>query len=192
MSETAHILRTGKSLDELCKASGVDIASAPEFDEPRGLVTLLREQQKVTEAIGLLAHALPPREAVWWAWSCARDSCGDDPPEEIGVSIGRTGQWIKDPTDENRRAAYDAALQADVATAVGCVGAAAFFTGDTLGPADQAPVPPEEYMAAKAIAGSLLLAASDDPDTMLDRLSEFLDRGLEIADRVHLWRPPDA
>jgi hypothetical protein len=192
MSNTAYILRTGKSLDELCKAATVDLPSDADFDGPRDLITRLRDEENATQAIALLAHALPTREAVWWAWSCARDTCGEDPPPEIGASVAATGHWIKDPTDENRRAAYAAAQEADMGTAVGCAGAAAFFAGDTLGPADQAPVPPEEYMAAKAIFGSLLLAASVEPDAMLQRLAEFLDRGLEIADRVQLWHPPEA
>jgi hypothetical protein len=186
-----QVLRSGKTIEEVREASGVDPFPEGDFDASRDLIEALREGERLVDALGLLAHALPAREAVWWAWSCIRDTTGDEPSPEIRASLDATGLWIKEPTDENRRAAYEAAQAADMTTAVGCVGAAAFFTGDSLGPADQDPVPPVEYMAAKAIAGSLLLAASSEPDEMFTLMDQYLDRGLEVADRVQLWQPPE-
>ena len=190
-----HILRTGKSVGEICEAVGFDpevsALASPEL-APLGFVDALREGEKLIEAVGFLAHALPKREAIWWAWSCARDSAGEEASEAVQASLEATGRWIHEPTDENRRAAFDAAQKADVMTAAGSAGAAAFFAGDSLGPPDQPPMPPEEFMAAKAIAGSLLLAASVEPEETFTRLAEFLDRGLEVAERVHLWHPPEA
>jgi hypothetical protein len=186
-----QVLRSGKTIEEVCKASGMDTLPEGDLVTPSDLIDALRKGEQVVAALGILAHALPTREAVWWAWSCVRDTAGDEPPPKIQASLDATGQWIKEPSDENRRAAYDAAQEADLGTAAGCVGAAAFFTGDTLGPADQPPVPPEEYMAAKALAGSLLFAAADEPDEMLERLDDFVGRGLEVADRVSLWHSPE-
>jgi hypothetical protein len=190
-SVETQLLRTGKTIEELRKASGVDALPEGDFAAPRDVLEALREGEQPVDALGLLAHALPAREAVWWAWSCIRDSVGAEAPPELLASIEATGRWIKEPTDENRRAAFEAAQAADMTTAVGCVGAAAFFCGDTLGPADQEAVPPEEYMAAKAIVGSLLLAASEEPDEMFSRMDEYMERGLEVADRVRLWHPPE-
>jgi hypothetical protein len=186
-----QVLRSGKTIEEVREASGVGPFPEGDFAASRDLIEALREGERLVDALGLLAHALPAREAVWWAWSCIRDTTGDEPSAEIRASLDATGRWIKEPTDENRRAAYEAAQAADMTTAVGCVGAAAFFTGDSLGPADQDPVPPGEYMAAKAIAGSLLLAASSEPEEMFSLLDQYLDRGLEVADRVQLWQPPE-
>lgn len=186
------LLRTGRSMGEICKASGIDLAALEPFDEPAALIEALRKEDKLIEAVAFLAHALPKREAIWWAWTTAKKAAGDAPPAEIQASLDATGAWITDPTDENRRAAYAAAQVAEMSTAAGCAGAAAFFSGDSMGPADQPPMPPEEFMAAKAISGCLVLVAVEEPEEMNDRLADAVDRGLDVAMRVHLWHAPDA
>lgn len=159
---------------------------------PLDFIEALRSGEKLIEAVGFLAHAIPRREAIWWAWSCARDTSGDDAPEVVQASLEATRRWITEPTDENRRAAYEAAQSADLMTPAGSAGAAAFFSGDTMGPPDQPAMPPGEFMAAKAIAGCLILSAGAEPEEMFPRLEGFLDRGLEVAEKVGLWHPPEA
>lgn len=187
-----HVLRTGKSVGEICKAAGIDIGTLEPLDDPAALVEVLRKDEKLIEAVTFLAHALPRREAIWWAWTTATEAAGDDATAEIQASLDATCAWISEPTDENRRAAYEAAQTAEMSTPAGCAGAAAFFSGDTMGPPDQPPMPPEEFMAAKAISGCLLLVAVEEPEEMNARLEDALERGLEVATRVHLWHAPDA
>jgi hypothetical protein len=185
-----RVLATGSSVGRVWKAAGLDPAGLPEHDSPEELVAALIEAEKPVEAITFLAHALPTREAVWWAWSCARRASGEDPPEEIRASLEATGAWISDPTDARRRAAYELAQKADMATPAGCAGAAVFFSGGSMGPPDQPEMPPGEYMAAKAIAGAVLLAAASDPAEAEVRLETYLRGGMDVAERVHLWQPP--
>lgn len=192
MADADHLLRTGRSVGEICKASGIDRAALEPFDGPAALIEALRKDEKLIEAVTFLAHALPKREAVWWAWTTARKAAGEDPPADIQASLEATGAWITEPTDENRRAAYAAAQVAEMSTPAGCAGAAAFFSGDSMGPADQPPMPPEEFMAAKAISGCLVLVAVEEPEEMNVRLGDTLDRGLDVAERIHLWLAPDA
>lgn len=189
------MLRTGKSVEEICQAVGLDPEAtdlAGPDDLPLDFIQALRGGEKLIEAVGFLAHAMPRREAIWWAWSCARDTSGEDAPEVVQTSLEATRRWITEPTDENRRAAYEAAQKADLMTPAGSAGAAAFFSGDTMGPPDQPPMPPGEFMAAKAISGCLILSAGAEPEEMFTRLDEFLDRGLEVAEKVGLWQPPEA
>jgi len=183
-------LRTGKSVGEICEAAGLEaevVALVTPERAPPAFVGALREGEKVIEAVGFLAHALPVREAIWWAWTCARDSAGDEPAAKIQTALDATGRWIHEPSDENRRAAYEAAQAADIMTPAGSAGAAAFFSGGSMGPPDQPPMPPGEHMAAKAIFGCVVLAAGSEPEQMEPRLHGFLDRGLEVAERVGLW-----
>lgn len=187
-----HWLGTGRSLDEVCTAAGLESVDTGGLATPDELIARLREGEQVVEAIQFLAHALPKREAIWWAWSCARHSAGDEPPEVIRGCLEATGLWIQDPSDANRRNAYEWAQKADIATAAGCAGAAAFFSGGSMGPPDQPEMLPDEYQAAKTIAGSVLLAAVQDPETAQDTMLDYLARGMEVADRVHLWTPPGA
>jgi hypothetical protein len=187
-----HLLGTGRSVDEICAAAGLDGADAEGLAAPQELIQRLRDDERVVDAIQFLAHALPKREAIWWAWSCARHAAGDDPPEAIRDSLEATGLWIREPSDAHRRTAYELAQKADLATAAGCAGAAAFFSGGSMAPADQPAMPPEEFMSAKAISGSVTLAALTEPERAMAQMEEYLDRGLEVAERVHLWQAPGA
>src|ERR1035441_8493863 len=72
---------------------------------PREYVKLLLDQGLFPDAVRFVAHALPKREAVWWAWVCARRSAGDTPPPAIKAALDATEKWIAQPTEEFRRAA---------------------------------------------------------------------------------------
>lgn len=183
-----HRMGTGRSVKEVCEAAGLDAVDT----DPRELIEQLRAADQAVAAIQFLAHALPKREAIWWAWSCARHAVGEDPPEAIRDSLEATGRWIQDPTDGHRRRAYELAQEADLGTPAGCAGAAVFFSGGSMGPPDQPEMLPDEYQAAKAIAGAVMLAALTDPEEAMTKMGEYLDKGLEVAARVHLWQPPTA
>lgn len=185
-----HWLGTGRSVDEVCAAAGLNSVDTSDLATVQELIPRLKEAEQVVEAIQFMAHALPKREAIWWAWSCARHAAGDEPPEVIQGCLEATGLWIRDPSDANRRNAYEWAQKADIATAAGCAGAAAFFSGGSMGPPDQPEMLPDEYQAAKTIAGAVLLAAVEVPETAQETMLEYLDKGLEVADRVHLWDAP--
>jgi hypothetical protein len=73
---------------------------------------------------------------------------------------------------------------ADFGTPAGCAGLAAFFCGDSLAPAGAEPVPPGEFMAARAIAGCVMLAAvAGPPEQAPDRYQEFLRQAFEVAEK---------
>ena len=81
-----------------------------------------------------------------------------------------------------------AADQAEFGTAAGCAGLAAFFSGASLAPADAPPVPPGEYLAAKAVAGAVILSAvSEDPEKAGERFRAFIEQGLDVVKRIKLW-----
>ena len=186
------VLGTGRSVEEICAAAGLDDLPTEGLAAPQELIERLRTGERVVEAIQFLAHALPKREAIWWAWSCAREAAGDDPTPAIQASLEATGRWIQEPTDAHRRAAYELAQEAELSTAAGCAGAAAFFSGGSMAPPDQPVMPPEEFMSAKAISGAVSLAALEEPEAGMAQLEAYLDRGLEVAERVHLWQIPES
>ena len=115
-----------------------------------------------------------------------------EPPEEIKAVLEATEEWIKDPTEENRRAAMEKAEAAEFSTAAGCAGLAAFFCGESMAPPDVDPVPPGEYMAAKAIAGSIVLSAvSEEPEKANEKFMSFVEQGMVVAEKIQLWTPPE-
>jgi len=157
---------------------------------PLDLVAVLMEKSLFPDAVRFIAHALPKREAVWWGWVCARRSAGDNPPPKIKGALDATERWIAQPSEDNRRLAMAAAEKAELATAAGCAGLAAFFSGGSLGPPEAPPVPPGEFLAAKAVAGAVIFAAvAKEPELAPEKFRSFVAQGVEVSNRVKIWEP---
>jgi len=155
---------------------------------PLDFVSKLMDKQLYPDAVRFLAHALPKREGVWWAWRSAKVVAGEHPPSKIKASLEATEKWIAQPTDENRRAAKAAADAAQLGTPAGCAGLAAFFSGDSLAPPDVAPVPPGPYLTAKAVAGAVNFAAlGGDPRQSPEKFKSFVAEGVHVTKRIKLW-----
>jgi hypothetical protein len=157
---------------------------------PLDFVALLMEQALFGDAVRFIAHALPKREAVWWGWVCARRAAGENPQPKIKAALDATERWIAQPNDDNRRLAMAAAQKAELGTAAGCAGLAAFFSGGSLAPPDAPPVPPGEFLTAKAVSGAVIFAAvSREPEKAPERFRSFVAQGVEVTNRVKLWEP---
>jgi hypothetical protein len=155
---------------------------------PRGFLQVMVERELYADAVRFLAHALPRREAVWWAWVCARRSAGETPAAEIQAALDATERWIREPSDQHRRVAMQRAEAADFGTPAGCAALAAFLSGDNLAPPDvEQAVPPGEFMAAKAIAGAIMLAVAQEPEKASEKFQAFIRQGLDVVNRIKLW-----
>jgi len=155
---------------------------------PLDFVALLMEKALFPDAVRFLAHALPKREAVWWGWVCARRAAGENPPPKIKAALDATERWIAQPNEDNRRLAMAAAEKAELGTAAGCAGLAAFFSGGSLAPPDAPPVPPGEFLAAKAVAGAVIFAAvAKEPEKAPEKFRSFVAQGVEVTTRLKLW-----
>jgi hypothetical protein len=158
---------------------------------PIEYVGLLMEKRLYPDAARFLAHALPKREAVWWAWVTARRAAGPDPPPRIKASLQATEKWIAEPNEEHRRAAMAAAQVADLGSATGCAGLAAFFTGGSLGPPEAPPVPPGEFLTAKAVAGAIVFSAcATEPEKAPEKFQAAIAQGIDVTKRIKLWEQP--
>jgi hypothetical protein len=157
---------------------------------PLDFVALLMEKALYPDAVRFVAHALPKREAVWWGWVCARRAAGENPPPKIKAALDATERWVAQPTEDNRRSAMAAAQKAELSTAAGCAGLAAFFSGGSLAPPEAPPVPPGEFLAAKAVAGAVIFAAvAKEPERAPEKFKSFVAQGVEVTNRVKLWGP---
>ncbi|HWC95409.1 MAG TPA: hypothetical protein VG456_01635 [Candidatus Sulfopaludibacter sp.] len=156
--------------------------------QPPEFIRVLVEKNLFPDAVRFLAHALPKREGVWWGWVCARRVAGEAPAPKIKASLEATEKWIAQPTDENRRAAYSAAEEAPFSTPAGCAGLAAFFSGASLAPPDLPPVPPGEFLFAKAVSGAVIFAAvSKEPEKAPEKFKQFISQGVDVTTRIKLW-----
>jgi hypothetical protein len=155
---------------------------------PQDYVALLMSKKLYADAVRFVAHALPKREAVWWGWISAKRAAGADAPPKIKASLEATEKWVAQPDDESGRAAMAAAKEAQTTTAAGCAGMAAFFSGSSLGPAHIPPIPPGEFLTAKAVSGAVIYAAiGKDPKTAPDRFQSFVQQGIEVTAKIKLW-----
>jgi hypothetical protein len=157
---------------------------------PLDFVALLMQKAFYPDAVRFIAHALPKREAVWWGWVCARRAAGEDPPPKIKGALDATERWIAQPNEDNRRLAMAAAQKAELGTAAGCAGLAAFFSGGSLAPPEAPAVPPGEFLTAKAVSGAVIFAAvGKEPEKAPEKFKSFVAQGVEVTKRVKLWEP---
>src|SRR5436309_3482884 len=99
---------------------------------PRPFVERLAEAGLFDDAFRFLAHALPRREAVWWACQCFRHGVAGlpaPPPAPQLAAVQAAERWSAAPTEDHRRAAFAAAEAADFGNPAGCAALAAFLSG---------------------------------------------------------------
>jgi hypothetical protein len=175
-SELARVLphlqldAEGKTALEGCR----DCPEALEHLEKAGLLL---------EATRLVAHALPAREAVWWACACSRHtaSSGADPATETAIREAAE-EWVRRPTDEHRRAAMKKAEAARFGSAEAWAAVAAFWSGDSMAPPEAPKVPPQPHFTGLAVAGAIALAAVRGEASRREaRLQRFLASARDIA-----------
>ncbi|MQA92173.1 MAG: hypothetical protein GEU90_18435 [Gemmatimonas sp.] len=191
MSETTVSHSLAPLVTRLVSAAELEGEAVAQVDPghgPKEFIDALAEVGLYPDALKFLAHLLPRREAVWWAWMCARKEAGEDREPELDLALKATERWVAEPTDEHRRAAMKAAEGATYETAAGCAALAAFLSQGSMAPPNVDEVPPPRFATARAVFGSLVLAAvAVQPERAQERFRRFLGFGLELAERIHLW-----
>jgi hypothetical protein len=151
-------------------------------------LSALIENERYPDATGFLAHALPKREAVWWACRCAREGHGPEPSAPTAAALQASEKWAAEPNEDNRRATLAAAEAAGLKTPAAFVGLAAFWSGGSLAPAHVPSVPPEELLTARTVATAVLVASVlTEPEKATEKLHRFLGQGIAIANGTQLW-----
>ena len=145
-------------------------------------IALLTHGGHLVEASRLIAHAMPNREAVWWACMCARATSPAGLAPVDAAALDAAELWVRKPGEDTRYAAFDIAQEAGFGSPEAWACVAAFWSGDSMAPVGQPAVPPAPNLAGSAIAGSVALAAvRSDPARQMARLQAFLTSAHEIA-----------
>lgn len=140
----------------------------------------LRTQGRHEEALLFIGHALPRLEVVTWA---ARLLEAESHLRPVGMAdrqaLDRALRWLGDSDDAARRAAYEAALEADERAPERLLGFAVFFSGGSVSLIDLPPVLPPPEACARCATGAVLLAAQrcDDP-------TAFVAAALTLAETI--------
>jgi len=127
---------TGKlrpmSRDWIALKLGLDDTSPLLADRPGSTVLLQRLEQAdlADAALCLAAHALPPREAVWWACRCARHAVTAEGRLATDIAAAEAAEaWVRVPDSAHRARAYNAARRAKFQSAEALAGLAVFWSG---------------------------------------------------------------
>jgi hypothetical protein len=160
---------------------------------PSQFLDLLTARRLFKDATSFLAHALPNREAVWWAVLCVREVVGPAPPEPVAAAVRAAEAWVQDPSEENRRAAREAAKAAGAGSPAGLAATAAFQSGGSLGPPDGPEILPSEFATARGVANAITIASLQAPaEKASERFLSFVVRGVEVATEANRWTEPVA
>jgi hypothetical protein len=147
----------------------------------------LDDKGALLDMFQVLAHALPPRQATWWACLSARDTLPEG--TALPASVRAAEAWVFRPGMETRaqaREALDAAGNED--ETVLCAMAAAFADG-TLGPGELDDYDAPPGAVGGAVFGMVLTALfheaggddTQDENPMETRGPLYLARALDIA-----------
>lgn len=147
---------------------------------PEQFAVALAEKQLHPDAVQVIAHYLPKRQAVFWAMTCSRDAA-PEPVPEADAALKSAERWIADPGDENRAAALKAADAAEASTPAGCTALAAYYSGGLPRTEDPKSNARAYFMTAKLVASAVMLAATTDRELMVARFQSSVDKGIEIV-----------
>ncbi len=161
---------------EICATASLKKDLLQDGMGPREFIAALLDKKKNIEAIDFMAHALPPREGIWWGCLCMQHACGDQltPPERAAAKA--TVEWVMQP-DEDRRAA--AKGPAETATA----GSAAWALAIAVTQA----APGLPGASAKSVAMVVKIASTKaEPIKIEATQRSYVELGIEIAEGRHL------
>lgn len=148
-------------------------------DPPEAVFDRLRKEGRDDDAVLFLGQALPRYEVVAWAVRTVRELSPPDLAPRDAAALDAAQQWLRDPSENRRRAAYDASETAGSVSAQRMCALAVFFSGGSLAPPDVEPLPaPKDALGAFA-AGAVLTAA-----TRSGRRQEGLRAALALGDAL--------
>jgi hypothetical protein len=192
MGENVEPTRTAApSPEEVCATADLTPASTALLRDgmsSREYLALLHEQELYPDAVKFLAHALPKRQAVWWALLCARRVLPPDPPDPTLNALRAAERWVRDPGDDHCRAALPAAEAAGLESPAGCAALAAFLSGGSMAPPELPAVAPPAQATAQAVSGAAMLAAViTEPHKAPEKYKHFLDLGADLMSSREPW-----
>lgn len=149
---------------------------------PEAFIELLIQHEFYADAFRFIAFLLPRPIAVGWGCDCVEQALSDGLTLLDKNAIDAARAWSTDPNETNCRAAENAAAATEHTGAPGWLALGAFWSGDSLAPADLPPVPPGEALAAEAICGALIMAATcGTPAQTIDRYQLFVKNGQNLV-----------
>jgi len=149
---------------------------------PLPFIDALMAQKQYIAGIEFLAHALPPREALWWGCLCFQHACGSEMAAADKAAVTAAVQWMLRPGDTTRGAAKVPAEAAGPASVAGILAMAAYQTGPGFASPGGPSVPVPPFAAARSIANAVKLACTkSDPARIIETQKSYVELGVGVA-----------
>ena len=145
----------------------------------RSYLDSLRRDGLLGDAIDVVSYVLPKQYAIAWGcecWRLAHEGLEPDPGDKGAAAAAQ--RWLKDPSEENRRAALTLADRLGYRTPGAWLAAAAGWSGGSMMPSGEYEVPPPPGLSGNAVAAALKLLAALDPEQFNARLARFVDHAI--------------
>lgn len=147
------------------------------------------------DATTLMAHALPKREAVWWATLVVKDYLPGAASETSAleqITVVAVQQWLAKPEDPQRLAAHAAGQKAGNRLPAYWLAMGAFWSTGNITPEVGVVTPPPPFLYARAVAACLDMAASLKGVKRDEHYLKWLRMGIMIAEGENPAAHPSA
>jgi len=144
----------------------------------------LINQKSHSTAVHFLAHGLPKREAIWWAYLCVNYISQNGDQFEVLETLNAAKQWVMGPNDELRQKSKTLADLLKLETPASWIAQAIFWTEK---PQETSPFELYENLTGGAVAAAITLAAvqqkpgDEMPKKMHENYNRFLKQGVHVA-----------
>ena len=171
---------------EVCAAFTLDDEAVPLLKNgmaPRDFLEAVLAGKQYVAAIDFLAHALAPRDSIWWGCLCLQHALGGTLSDADKAACKAAVRWILTPTEENRAAAGAPAEAAGPATPSGGLASAAFQTGGSIAPPKYPTIPPSPFAPAKAVSISVKLSSTKAERARISETQKlYVEMGVAVAE----------
>lgn len=156
-----------------------DLVARPSDQPPLDYLAGLFETETPEDFITFFGYLAPKREGVWWSCRCIR-LLEHQRASADGVRLAEA--WVRQPDEENQRAAWRYAEANDSALADTWAAYGAGWSGGNIAPDGQPTVLAAPQLTAKAVRASVLIAiAEDEPKRRRERLKQCLEEAMRLV-----------
>lgn len=149
---------------------------------PADFIRLLLKNNQFFAAIKFIAHALPKREAIWWACLAVKKSLADPAPAPQLGALNAAEQWVIAPSEEKRLQAKAWSEKTGQKSAASWVATAVFWSGGSMAKPGEPDIMPPPCLYAHAVAGAISMAAfAINPEQPEESFKLFIRQGLDLA-----------
>ena len=152
------------------------------YDQPPAQAFATLRTVDPIQATRFLAQCLPRMEALRWVAACLQAMPPVEQPARM-VAKKAVNRWLGEPSDTNRRIAYEAGEIVGWASAEGAACLSVFLSGGSIAPpAQQQSITPSAGAFGQAVAGAVLMAAfGEGASAFSQRLVTNIDLGEKAA-----------